>query len=67
MQIVPELSHSIIIECNKNLYISSKNNTPPPKKKDIAYACQMPYAIREEQQDIAHKQNKTKQPPKCLF
>ena len=22
----------------------------------------MPYAIREEQQDIAHKQNKTKQP-----
>ena len=33
--IVPELSHSIIIECNTNLYISSKNNAPPKKRDSM--------------------------------
>ena len=33
--IVPKLSHSIIIECNTNLYISSKNNTPPKKRDSM--------------------------------
>ena len=59
MQIVPELSHSIIIERNKNLYISSKNNTPPPKKKILLMLakCHMPLGKNNK---ILHI-NKTKQ------